>query len=67
MDLSGQLIQGNGQYEVKELSAQDSVLKHLDKGTKYLECMVSGTVGFASDQAYGEWEFNLNIFYGGYF
>jgi len=59
MDLSGKYIKGTGSYEVKELVAQDAVLKHLDKGSTYLECTSSGTIAFPSDQAYGEWEFDL--------
>jgi hypothetical protein len=31
----------------------------MDKGMKYLECTSAGTVAFACDQAYGEWEFDL--------
>ncbi|GAF81402.1 unnamed protein product, partial [marine sediment metagenome] len=31
----------------------------MDKGMKYLECTSAGTVAFPSDQAYGEWEFDL--------
>ena len=30
----------------------------MDKGMKYLENTVAGTVAFPSDQAYGEWEFD---------
>ncbi len=59
MDLSGNIIKGTGSYSVQELSAQDSVLKHLEKGTKYLLCDSSGTVAFKSDMAYGEWEFDI--------
>jgi len=59
MDLSGRLIKGTGSYEIKELASQDSVLNHLDKGSKHLECTVAGTVAFKSDQVYGEWEFDV--------
>ena len=31
----------------------------MDKGMKYLECTGEGTVAFPSDQAYGEWEFDI--------
>ena len=31
----------------------------MDKGMKFLECTSPGTVAFASDQAYGEWEFDV--------
>jgi len=34
-------------------------LPTLDVGTKYLECTSAGTVAWASDQAYGTWEFDL--------
>ena len=56
MDLSGRLIQGTGAYEIKQASADDGVIK---KGDFWLECTADGTVGFLSDQAYGEWEFDL--------
>jgi hypothetical protein len=50
---------GTGTYEIKELAAQDSVLKHLDVGTKYLECTSAGTIAIPSKAAYGTWEFDL--------
>ncbi len=56
MDISGTWIQGTGQYEVKQTAVDDGVLK---KGDFYLECLSSGTVAKFSDQAYGEWEFDL--------
>ena len=59
MDLSGRLIAGTGEYKIEELTSQDAVLKHLDKGTKVLTCTSAGTVAFPSDQAYGEWEFDV--------
>ena len=31
----------------------------LDKGSKYLECTTGGTISMLSNQAYGEWEFDL--------
>jgi len=50
---------GTGSYKVGELAAQDSVLKDLDIGTKYLENTSAGTIALQSKQAYGEWEFDL--------
>jgi len=50
---------GTGEYEVKELASQDSILKDLDVGTKYLECTSNGTNAFHSDVAYGIWEFSV--------
>jgi len=50
---------GTGSYKVEELAAQDSVLKDLDIGTKYLENTSAGTIALQSKQAYGEWEFDL--------
>lgn len=52
-------IPGTGTYSVQELTAQDSVLKHLDVGTKYLNCDGAGTMAIPSKKAYGEWEFDL--------
>ena len=54
-----QWIKGTGVYSVQELSVNDSVLPHLQKGTKYLKCTTSGTLAIPSDTAYGEWEFDL--------
>lgn len=59
MNLSGQLIKGTGQFSIGELSAQDSVVKHLDKGSTYLQCDVAGTCAIPSDAGYGEFEFDL--------
>ncbi len=52
-------VPGTGTYEIKELSAQDSVLKELDIGTKYMECTSAGTIALPSDTAYGTFEFDL--------
>jgi hypothetical protein len=49
---------GTGTYEIKELATQDSVLKHLDVGTKYLEATGAGTIAIQSKAAYGTWEFD---------
>jgi hypothetical protein len=49
---------GTGSYEVKELAAQDAVLKHLDVGVKYLECTSAGTIAIPSKAAYGTWEWD---------
>ena len=35
---------GTGSFRISELSVDDSVLKHLTIGTKYLECTSSGTI-----------------------
>lgn len=35
---------GTGSYKISELSADDSVLKHLTIGTKYLECTSNGII-----------------------
>jgi hypothetical protein len=50
---------GTGTYEIKELAAQDSVLKHLDVGTKYLEATGAGTIAIQSKAAYGTWEWDF--------
>ena len=50
---------GTGVYVVNELAAQDSVLKYLDVGTKYLQCTTAGSLSIICKQAYGEWEFDL--------
>jgi hypothetical protein len=52
-------IEGTGTYEIKELAAGDSVLKHIDVGTKYLECTSAGSIAIPSKTAYGTWEFDL--------
>ncbi len=59
MDLSGKLIEGTGTFSVQELSAQDSVLKHLDIGTKYLLCENAGTVAMVQTFAYPTVEFDF--------
>ncbi len=51
-------IPGTGTYGIKELSAQDSVLKELDIGTKYLDCTSAGKIALTSTSAYGTWEFD---------
>lgn len=35
---------GTGSYKISELSVDDSVLKHLTTGTKYLECTTEGNL-----------------------
>ena len=62
MELSGHYIKGTGDFEIKELSAQDSVLKELDKGKQYWECMSAGTFAELQPYAYGEWEFIIYRF-----
>ena len=37
------------------MTSDDTVLKHLKKGTKYLECVSSGTIALQSNIAYGTW------------
>jgi hypothetical protein len=56
--MDGKWIKGTGGYITDELSAQDSVLKHLDVGTKVMRCTSAGTVAFPSTVAYGEWEWD---------
>ena len=51
------MIAGTGQYEWKELSAQDSVLKNLDKGQRYMECNSAGTVAMLQSEGYGSGRF----------
>ncbi|MFH2142524.1 MAG: LamG-like jellyroll fold domain-containing protein, partial [Bacteroidota bacterium] len=51
---------GTGTYKIGELTAQDAVLKDLDVGAKYLECVTAGTIATQSTQVYGEWEFDVN-------
>lgn len=50
----------SGAFKISELSADDSVLKHLTIGTKYLECTGLGHIATQSKQAYGTWEFDFN-------
>jgi hypothetical protein len=50
---------GTGSYEIKELTAQDSVLKDLTIGTKVLENTTAGTIAIPSNQAFGTWEFDF--------
>ena len=52
-------ITTSGTFVIKELSAQDSVLKHLDIGTKYMECTATGVINLPSKTAFGTWEFDL--------
>lgn len=59
MDTSGHYIKGTGDFEIKELSAQDSVLKDLDKGKQYWECMSAGTFAEIQPYAYGSGRFWL--------
>lgn len=39
----------SGAFKIGELSADDSVLKHLTIGTKYLECTSNGTIIISAD------------------
>lgn len=52
-------VKGTGSYKIDELTSQDSVLNHLDIGTKYLENTSAGTIATQSKTAYGVWEFDL--------
>lgn len=52
-------IKGTGVYKGIEITSQDSVLKHIDKGTKMLQCVTAGTIAFPSKQSYGTWEFDI--------
>jgi hypothetical protein len=51
-------IKGTGTYVVEELTANDPVLKHLTKGTKYLRNTVAGTIALPSNQSTGTWEWD---------
>ena len=44
---------------IGELSENDSVLKHLTIGTKYLECVTNGNITIPATQAFGTWEFDI--------
>ena len=59
MELSGQYIKGTGDFEIKEFSAQDSVLKELDKGKQFWECQSAGTFAEIQPYAYGSGRFWL--------
>lgn len=49
----------SGAWKIGELTSQDSALKHLDKGSKYLENVTAGIIAIPSKSAYGTWEFDL--------
>ncbi len=49
------MIKGTGTYIVDEITTQDSVLKELDAGIKYLQCDVGGFASLQSKHAYGTW------------
>jgi hypothetical protein len=49
---------GTGSYKVLEATADDSVLKTIKKGTKYLQNITAGTIAIPSKTAYGTWEFD---------
>ena len=49
----------SGAYKGSVLTSEDSVLKHLKKGTKYLQCTTAGVFAIPSKQAYGTWEFDV--------
>ncbi len=51
----------SGAFKISELSADDSVLKHLTIGTKYLECVTDGSITIPTTQAVGTWEFDINM------
>ena len=48
----------SGSFKIGEIITRDTILKHLEKGTKYLECITAGTISLPSKQAYGTWEFD---------
>lgn len=52
-------IKGTGNFKAIELTSDDSVLLHLKKGIKMLECTTAGDISFLSTQAYSTWEFDL--------
>jgi hypothetical protein len=49
----------SGAFKIGELTTNDSVLRHLTTGTKYLECTGLGHIATQSKQAYGTWEFDF--------
>lgn len=49
----------SGAFKISELTANDSVLSYLTKGTKYLECTTSGNITIPTTQAFGTWEFDI--------
>jgi len=52
-------MKSEGDFTIGELTTQDSVLKHLRKGNKYLQGVTLGYILIPSIQAYGTWEFDL--------
>lgn len=50
----------SGAFKIGELTTNDSVLRHLTTGTKYLECTGLGHISIQNKQAYGIWEFDIN-------
>lgn len=52
-------IPGTGSFKIGELASQDSVLKDLKRGTKYLECTSVGDIHHSSTQAVGTWLIGL--------
>jgi hypothetical protein len=46
-------------FKITELTADDSVLKDLKKGTKQLTAIGAGSIYLPSKQAYGIWEFDF--------
>lgn len=53
-------IKQSGAFKIGELTTNDSVLRHLTTGTKYLECTGLGHISIQNKQAYGTWEFDFN-------
>jgi len=56
-------IAGTGSYKISEITTDDTVLKTIKKGTKYLQNTVAGTIAIPSKTAYGS--FKADIYKGG--
>lgn len=50
----------SGAFKIGELTTNDSVLRHLTTGTKYLECTGLGHISIQNKQSHGIWEFDIN-------
>ena len=49
----------SGTWKIGEITAQDSFLKHLNRGNKYIENVTAGLIGIKQNSAYGTCEFDL--------
>jgi hypothetical protein len=48
----------SGTFKISEMTSDDPVLKHLTKGTHFMQCVTAGIISIPSKQAYGQWEFD---------